>query len=212
MWTLKAIALCVALVLTSAPGWPEEVPDPALHYQVVDVAAGDQLNVRRQPGTDAEMLGGLVPGAENLVITGSVMDVGGADWWEIVFVEGYLNSGWVNGRFLAPMVEQEPESGYPMVCSGTEPFWSLDLGEGQASYSTPDEKPMALSAGPWMMASGQIGRFAVGLERDGALGYAGIWRENDFCSDGMSDIRHPFGIILIRPDGEVLAGCCRRLQ
>ena len=41
--------------------------------------------------------------------------------------------------------------------------------------------------------------------------FAGIWRERDFCSDGMSDIRYPFGTIVILPEGEVLAGCCRRL-
>jgi len=211
MWTLKAISLCVALALASTPG-RADVPDPGLRYQVVDVAAGDRLNVREQPGVDSDMLGALVPGAKNLVITGSVTNVGGANWWEIVFVEGYLSRGWVNGRFLEPMDRQEPESGYPLMCSGTEPFWSLDLADGQASYSTPEEKALALSAGPWMMASGQTGRFAVKLERDGALGYAGIWRESSFCSDGMSDIRHPFGTILIRPDGEVLAGCCRRVQ
>lgn len=211
MWTMKAVSLCVALVL--APAFAHaDLPDPALRYQVVDVAAGDRLNVREQPGVDADVLGALVPGAQNLVVTGSVMEAGGAEWWEIAFVEGYFSRGWVNGRFLAPMDQQEPESGYPLACGGTEPFWSLDLLEGEARFSMPEEKALALRAGPWMMAGGQTGRFAVELERDGALGHAGIWRESAFCSDGMSDIRHPFGVILIRPDGEVLAGCCRRLQ
>ena len=211
MWTVKAVSLGVALLLAPASGHAD-LPDPGLRYRIVDIAVGDRLNVREQPGVEADVLGALVPGAKNLVVTGSVMEVAGAEWWEIVFVEGYFSRGWVNGRFLAPMDEQKPESGYPLACGGTEPFWSLDLLEGEARFSTPEEKALALRAGPWMMAGGQTGRFAVELERDGALGYAGIWRESTFCSDGMSDIRHPFGAILIRPDGEVLAGCCRRLQ
>lgn len=211
MWTVRAIALWVALVLAPTSGHAD-LPDPALRYRIVDVAAGDRLNVRAQPGVEADALGALVPGAENLVVTGSVVEAGGAQWWEIVFVEGYFSRGWVNGRYLAPMDGQEPETGYALVCGGNEPFWSLDLGDGQATFSTPDDKALSLNAGPWVMASGQAGRFAVELERDGALGHAAIWRESSFCSDGMSDIRHPFGVILIRPDGEVLAGCCRRLQ
>jgi len=67
-----------------------------------------------------------------------------------------------------------------------------------------------MSASQWREASGKIGSFAVQLERDGQIGYASIWRERDFCSDGMSDIGYPFGTIVILPDGEVLAGCCRR--
>jgi uncharacterized membrane protein len=211
MGTLKSICLCLAAVLTSATAGAG-TPDPALRYQVVGVAADDQLNVREQPGVDAGVLGGLTPHADNIVITGSVMEVGGSDWWEIVFVEGYLSQGWVSGRFLEPVDAEARERDYPLRCGGTEPFWSLDLDSGQATYSSPDEETLSMNASPWREASGLLGYFAVQLERDGQLGYASIWRERAFCSDGMSDIRHPFGTILIRPDGEVLAGCCRRLQ
>jgi uncharacterized membrane protein len=209
MWTMKSMWLGVALVLTPVSAWAQ-TPEPSLRYQVVDVAADDRLNVREQPGVEAGVVGALAPEAENIVITGSTMDVNGSDWWEIVFVEGYIDRGWVNGRFLEPVREPERERDYPLQCGGTEPFWSLDVEEGQATYSTPDEETLAMAASGWRKASGRIGVFAVQLERDGQLGYAGVWRERDHCSDGMSDIRYPFGTIVIRPDGEVLAGCCRR--
>ena len=201
--------LCLALVLAATPAHAQ-TPDPALRYRVVDVAAGDKLNVREQPGVEAPVIGAFAPHADDIVIAGSVMEVGGSEWWEVVFVEGYLDRGWVNGRYLEPVDRQARDGDYPLLCSGTEPFWSLALEEGQATYSSPDEDEQSMSASQWREASGRIGIFAVQLERYGQIGYASVWRERDFCSDGMSDIGYPFGTVVILPDGEVLAGCCRR--
>jgi uncharacterized membrane protein len=205
----KWIWLCLVLVPAAAPA-DAQTPDPSLRYRVVDVAADDQLNVREQPGVEANVIGGLAPHADEIVITGSVMEVEGADWWEIVFFEGYLSRGWANGRFLEAMDETKSERDYPLACGGTEPFWSLELMDGGATYSTPDDETLSMTASDWRDASGRIGVFAVQLEREGQVGYAGIWRERDLCSDGMSDIGYPFGTIVILPEGEVLAGCCRR--
>jgi uncharacterized membrane protein len=208
MRTLMAMGLCFALLVWSAPA-EANGSEPALRFRVVELAPGDWLNVREQPGSGGRAIGSLAPGAGNVVVTGAVVDVGGGTWWEIVFNRAGRSTGWVNGRFLAPD-NGELESGYPLLCTGTEPFWSLEIGEGRADHSTPEQRRMSMRAGPWMEASGMIGRFAVELERRGSIGYATIWRERDYCSDGMSDIRYPFGTIFIRPDGEVFAGCCRR--
>jgi uncharacterized membrane protein len=208
MWMLRV--LCLALVLAAAPAYAQ-TPDPSLRYRVVDVAADDRLNVREQPGIEAGVIGAFAPHADDIVISGTVKDVQGSDWWEVVFVEGYLDRGWVNGRFLEPVDRQARDSDYPLQCSGTEPFWSLALEEGRAAYSSLDQEEQAMSASRWREASGRIGIFAVQLERDGNVGYASIWREHaGACSDGMSDFGYPFGTIVILPEGEVLAGCCRR--
>lgn len=199
--------LVLVLVLAAAPAHAQ-TPDPSLRYRVVDVAAGDKLNVREQPGIDAAVIGAFAPHADDIVISGSVMEVEGSDWWEVGFVDGYLDKGWVNGRFLEPADQQARDSDYPLQCSGTEPFWSLALDEDQATYSSPDADEQAMSASGWREASGRIGTFAVQLERDSQIGYASVWQ--DACSDGMSDIGYPFGTIVILPEGEVLAGCCRR--
>ena len=208
MWTLRW--LCLALVLTAAPAYAQ-TPDPALRYRVVDVAAGDKLNVREQPGVEAPVIGAFAPHAADIAISGSVMEVEGSQWWEVAFVDGYLDRGWVNGRFLEPVNGHARDGDYPLQCGGTEPFWSLALEEGQATYSSPDQEEQSMSASRWREASGRIGIFAVQLERDGQIGYASVWREHaGACSDGMSDLRYPFGTIVILPEGEVLAGCCRR--
>lgn len=201
--------LFLALVL-AAPAYAQ-TPDPSLRYRVVDVAAGDKLNVREQPGAESPVIGAFAPHAEDIVVSGSVIEVEGSDWWEVAFVEGYLDRGWVNGRFIEPVDRQARDTDYPLHCSGTEPFWSLALEEGQATYSSPDEEEQPMSVSRWREASGRIGSFAVQLERKGNIGYASVWREHaDACSDGMSDIGYPFGTIVILPEGEVLAGCCRR--
>lgn len=207
MWKLGL--LCLALVLTATPVLAQ-TPDPALRYRVVDVAPGDKLNVREKPGVEGPVIGAFAPHADDIVITGSVMEVEGSQWWEVGFVDGYLDRGWVNGRYLEPADRQARDGEYPLQCSGTEPFWSLALEEGQATYSSPDAEEQSMGASQWREASGRIGTFAVQLERDGNIGYASVWRERDFCSDGMSDFRYPYGTIVILPEGEVLAGCCRR--
>ena len=208
MRTLKW--LCLILMLAAAPAHAQ-TPDPSLRYRVVDVAADDKLNVREQPGVDAAVIGAFAPNADDIAITGAVMEVEGSQWWEVAFVEGYLDKGWVNGHFLEPVDRQARDSDYPLQCSGTEPFWSLALEDGQATYSSPDEEEQSMSASQWREASGRTGTFAVQLERKGNLGYASVWREHaGACSDGMSDIGYPFGTIVILPEGEVLAGCCRR--
>jgi hypothetical protein len=141
MWMVKW--LCLALVL-AAPA-QAQTPDPSLRYRVVDVAADDKLNVREQPAS-RPVIGAFAPHADDIVITGSVMEVEGSDWWEVGFVEGYLDRGWVNGRYLEPVDRQARDSDYPLQCSGTEPFWSLALEEGQAIYSSPDEEELSMSA------------------------------------------------------------------
>ena len=208
-WTMKSIGLGIAIALTAAQVEAGGAPDPALSYRVVDVAAGDELNVRQQPGLGGKVLGSLAPDDESVVITGSVMDVGGSQWWEIV-LDG--DRGWVNGRYLKPVDAEGGDSEYPLLCTGTEPFWSLEVAEGEATYSAVDDQALTMRAGPWQMAGGMTGRLAVELEHHGEIGHAAIWRENESCSDGMSDIRYPFGTIVIRPDGEIFAGCCRRLR
>jgi uncharacterized membrane protein len=207
MWVVKWLLL--ALVL-AAPA-QAQTPDPSSRYRVVHVAAGDKLNVREQPGVEASVIGAFAPHADDIVVTGLVMEVEGSQWWEVGFVDGYLDRGWVNGRYLEPVDRQARDSDYPLQCSGTEPFWSLALEEGQAIFSSPDQEEQSMSASQRRQAMGRIDIFAVQLERDGMIGYASVWREHaGACSDGMSDIGYPFGTIVILPEGEVLAGCCRR--
>ena len=81
MRTLMAMGLCFALVVWSAPA-EANGSEPALRFRVVELAPGDWLNVREQPGSGARAIGSLAPGARNVVVTGAVVDVGGGTWWD----------------------------------------------------------------------------------------------------------------------------------
>jgi hypothetical protein len=76
---------------------------------VVLVAADDYLNVREPAGASETIIGRLLPGA--LVnSTGSRTEVGGSTWNEI---ETPTGTGWVNGLFLAPTMDDFPAGSDP---------------------------------------------------------------------------------------------------
>lgn len=95
----------------------------------------------------------------------------------------------------------------PLMCFGTEPFWSLDLTEsGLAQFSTPDGKSVFYQGAAnrqdylgekfWRGASDEGGDLVI-LMRDSA------------CSDNMSDTEHPVTARVSLPGEQFLAGCCR---
>ena len=78
-------------------------------YQVAFVAANDVLNVRRQPGANAAVVGRLAPDATGIQITGEGQNLFGSNLW--VPVESDAGEGWVNSRFLTETISRE------MFCS-----------------------------------------------------------------------------------------------
>ena len=99
----------------------------------------------------------------------------------------------------------------PLLCSGNEPSWSVDLTQrGVARFSMPDQGSAEFwgsatpieHLGEAMWRGAPSGRAATGGElvvflRDGA------------CSDSMSDVVHPVNARVSLPGGRFLAGCCR---
>lgn len=203
-----AAAITVALgPCTSAHAIQENTPEPGKRYAVVDIAAGDTLNVRAQPGTASEIVGKLGPGTSGLAVAGTRAEVGGSVWWQVIGPKGL---GWVNARYLSPVDVHGPvEQVFPLRCIGTEPFWSLTVRDGRAMLETPERKE-TWDAGEMTPAQGISGRYAVRLEHDTGVGHLAAWRNYGFCSDGMSDVGYPFEGIVAGPDASVRAGCCMR--
>ena len=147
-------------------------------------------------------------------MTGARQERDNSEWWEVLYPRVRSGIGWVNARFLVPAKPNAaPETGYPLLCAGTEPFWSLHIAAGRAKYSSPDAHDMSFTTSAWLPAHGSRGLFAIRLgkrERTAKSGYAVVAR-NPACSDGMSDTLYPFNNVLIMPDGQVLDGCCRRV-
>lgn len=219
-WSLIAngflVGICVVLVVAPGSGTlaADARPDPAQRHRAVEIGAGDRLNVRVQPDPESEIVGTLDGDSAGIVITGLHMAAGAGAWWEIVHEGAPRGTGWVNARFLAPEPAGKRESGFALLCRGTEPFWSVALKDGRAQLSRPGSDEMSWRAGPWMNAAGlQPGwRFAIRVETaDGAgRGWASISRAVQGCSDQMSDFDYPYDATVITPDGNVLAGCCTR--
>lgn len=217
-----AIGFAIATMLLGISSLPlarasEPVsPDPAKRHRVVDVASGDELNVRGQAGTEAPVIGALKPDAGRVVVTGLRTRAGAGTWWQIVHEGAPRGTGWVNARFLAPDAETEPEAGFALHCRGNEPFWSLELERGEARFSTPEKTANPWRAGPWSDAAGLRSghRFAIRLhDPEGSqAGWVTIARAAAYCSDQMSDFEYPYDAMLITPAHEVLAGCCSRLR
>jgi hypothetical protein len=101
------------LVIDVAHRWPSGRSAPALPGEpvqaifeagtplgVVGVGADDVLNVRALPGAGQPIVDHLEPLSTGLFFAGRARGVGGGVWYEIDF--GH-QSGWVNGRFVAPL-------------------------------------------------------------------------------------------------------------
>jgi uncharacterized membrane protein len=194
----------------------DAIPEPGIRYRVIGVAEGDYLNVRAGAGADADLVGMLGPASDNIIVTGARQVVGGSVWWELVQPEAEFGTGWVNARFLeAETALDDEESNYPLVCSGTEPFWSLVIAPDGVLYSSADGAKHTFASSGWMAASGLRGQFMIRLQPKDAQpdtpeGVLAVLRDYNFCSDGMSDRDYPFHGTLLLPDGEVVGGCCSR--
>ena len=193
----RLTAFCLIMAL-AGPAVAD--PYPAL-FDVTGVAADDMLNIRAEPDAGSDRIGALDPDATGVEV---IREQTG--WGRVNVGEG---AGWVSMRYLVA----QPGGDYALTqrldCFGTEPFWSLDILQGQsATLSTPDGQT-ALPAGLLQTARGRTDRFIVGL---GADHVAVIGRMA--CSDGMSDREFGLEIGLIGASGELTlhAGCCALSQ
>ena len=97
----------------------------------------------------------------------------------------------------------------PLICFGTEPFWSLELTEpGTARFSTPDSPPVDyLGAASTLAPRTETVWRGQPTAADG--GELVAFLRQGPCSDGMSDAVHPYSVNVSLADGRHLGGCCR---
>ena len=210
---LVLLLILIATAPTAAFAIQEATPQPEWRYEVSGVRADSALNVRAQAGTDAAIIGELAADATDVVVTGVRRPWRGSVWWEIVWPAAESGYAWVNARYLTPVApHEEREAGFALACSGTEPFWSLRIADGEAQFDRMDGERETWQAGAWNPAGGRWGTFAVRLDVPSGEqpGHAAIQRDFRFCSDGMSEFQYPYDVLLITPDETVLSGCCRR--
>ncbi|WP_177220444.1 SH3 domain-containing protein [Poseidonocella sedimentorum] len=185
------------LSLFGVAAWAEF---PAL-YDVTGVSSGDVLNIRAGPGTAHADRGDLVYDATRIEVLGRE-----GDWLRINF-DGA--PAWVSARF---MTRQEGAAfpDHPVICHGTEPFWSLSrAANGALRFERPGAEALALEGSAAIRSANRadVAHFSAA---SGDARFDAILRKGS-CSDGMSDLGFGLSIDLLRrdPNGtRLLSGCC----
>lgn len=187
-----------AFALTPLSAMAEEFPAA---FSVSGVAANDVLNIRAEPSSPAPLLGHFAPDKLRVEVLETTSD---GKWGLVGLPE---SNGWVSMRYLAPLPDASAPMPLPMVCLGTEPFWSLGLtGPETALWKTPEitEEITLISS-----AKAPLGYFATLTGSDRGEQVLIVTKEQ--CFDGMSDRRFGFSARLFQQterENTLLSGCC----
>jgi len=96
----------------------------------------------------------------------------------------------------------------PLVCYGNEPSWSLELGDASARWKTSGEEEVDYVGRSASLARPKVQGWR-GQMAGGRGGDLVAFVTEAACTDGMSDVKRPYGATVSLPDGRIFAGCCR---
>lgn len=186
-------------------------------FRVVGVASSDQLNVRERVESQAnigatKVLGQIPANATDVRGSGASLRIGRIRWYEVSYGQ---TRGWVNGRFLAPLsarLGRELESN--LFCSGTEPFWSLRIEDGQAQMQQAGEEPEKLTVAIREPFQGRDDTLAFRFVNEDGPDLSALVQHKEWCNDGMSDLEYAFEVRLVgvSDSDRPLRGCCSLLR
>lgn len=183
----------IALLLSTA------LAAEAQRWTVVGVGKGDTLNLRADARVGAKVLGKLAEGA-----TVEEVEANEDGWFK---VRSGATVGWVNGRYLTPMLPTTGKLPTSLSCAGTEPFWSVAIADGKGTYSSP-ESPTGTAVSVTEQRSTHDAAFLV-TASGGGWSWLTVELDADTCSDGMSSRRYPYRALGLLGDQAFVAGCCR---
>jgi uncharacterized membrane protein len=186
--------LLILLLATSASA--QDLP--AL-FNVTGVSANDSLNVRSRPNTTGTVLSKLPANATNIEVIQTTQD---GKWGQINAGE---TTGWTSMRYLTAST---PSPNFPpnqATCFGTEPFWTLTLQNGQASFSNMGEDEKTYTIHGSQLSANRTDTAKLDLNSRDRSSTALITRQ--LCNDGMSDRTFGLRIDVLSSD-QVYSGCC----
>ncbi|MDG1075988.1 MAG: hypothetical protein P8P65_04965 [Planktotalea sp.] len=166
------------------------------------IAANDTLNIRAEPNASSPKLGSYPPFAINIEMLRVSED---AKWGMIGMSEG---NGWVAMRYLKVTPNDTSYTiSRPLNCSGTEPFWALNMTPRGTEFTELGASRIDLKDISEAVAQpGSLAKFEEGPTKIYTL-----MLEPAQCSDRMSDREFGFtGRVFIEaPDGNrYLRGYC----
>lgn len=198
----RAVAILLLTFAVGGSSAQDFAPVPSM-ARVANIAGDDILNVRSRASVDSPDIGDLSPG-EQVEIVGLSED---GRWAQIIVPEG---NGWISTKFLEPVSRPQSNGGLPLnlACTGTEPFWSLQLGPDEmATLNIADVEEQLPVPLEWSGTSRNLGPGAYGFSGGGA---SGVLRREQ-CSNGMSDQEYGWAIDIILLNGassQLYSGCC----
>lgn len=197
-------ALALVFIL-AAPAWATVDGWPAL-YDVIDVSEDDVLNIRGAPSAGADIVGTLAPDARGVEVLG----VNRAEsWGRVSTAEGV---GWVSMAFLARRPGQwTGDPPVAMACAGTEPFWTFEINDAEATFESMGALPLDFSRTVAASSRNRIDAHVRVFEND--LGGLVANLRNATCSDGMSDREYGWAVDLLvvvagTDNAQMFSGCC----
>ncbi len=197
-------ALCLSLFPLAALAQDQL---PAL-YDVTGVVVGDVLNIRAADSASAAIIGSLPRNAVSV----EVISLNASKTWALVNTNA--GPGYVSMRYLARQTGEDwGAMTQPLQCSGTEPFWALDMdpAQGTATASDPDGLPRtARITAVWPSA---IYRPTAAILFQGANIDGLATLKAAACSDGMSDLAYGIAVDMFLRDetgaaSAAFSGCC----
>lgn len=155
------------------------------------------------------------PGASNPIVGTLAYDATGVEVIRIDGRWGLINvgeaTGWTSMRFLTPEVDGTLPNRPVVRCFGNEPFWSLNVRQGQtAVLTTPmNREGDVFAVGLFQRAWGPLQKYV--LRGQAAPREISVVVAQTYCDDGMSDQEYGFDatVIISGADGQVFSGCCR---
>jgi len=181
-------------------------------YQVTGISAGAHLNVRSAPTTNSADIGDLDSNVQVEVLELDASE----EWGRILYNE---DNGWVFMRYLQPSsLPTIRDSALPvgMLCSGTEPFWYLDLSsDEQVSLSILDSVDTFPATIDSIRRMVEWQQFPVAIRASSSNARIAAVIDNGSCTDNMTDRDYGRVIELVlensdtsADDVSVLSGCC----
>lgn len=198
-------------------------------YGVTGVQSGEFLNMRSDAGVSNAVTGRIPSNGQGIVTTGEEKKVSGTLWAKV-----YWNGvgGWVSKRYLLPegqtattpakpittrpltvpppkvVVPPAKPSANKLVCSGTEPFWSVEVTDANLIVNMMDGPQYSVPV-TFRQTSANNTTIAVIGGASGTNNTQAFMQKVNSCSDGMSDISYPYSVTAVLNNSKVVSGCCK---
>ena len=95
-----------------------------------------------------------------------------------------------------------------LVCTGTEPFWRIDVSDATLKVNMSDGPQYTVPV-TFRQTSANNTTIAVIGGATGTNNTQAFMQKVDSCSDGMSEVKYPYSITAVLNNKQVVSGCCK---